>query len=141
MANSRQKGRLGETKLAKILSDYSGLEFTLVPGSGSGKIKGDITCPNASYCIEVKSYAETSITDKMLTNSSNSIIKWWPKIVSEAARMGKIPLLVVKYNRSKWFVITNHPPISAKFMYLSSPEIYIVELMAWLESDKPKFNT
>lgn len=140
MTNARQKGRTGEKQLAKILSDYSGLEFTLVPGSGSGTIKGDIICPKCAYCIEVKFYKESHLTDKMLTNKSNNIILWWNKLLGQAKQMRQKPLLVVKYNRSKWFVVTQDKPKSDNYWYISRLKAYVVELTDWLASDKPRFS-
>ena len=42
MVNSRQKGAKAELQVAYMLKTYTGLDFTQTPGSGSGKIKGDL---------------------------------------------------------------------------------------------------
>ena len=42
MVNSRQKGSKAELKAAAMLKTYTGIDFTGTPGSGSGKIKGDL---------------------------------------------------------------------------------------------------
>ena len=42
MVNARQKGRTGELQVLNMLTRHTGLPFTQVPGSGSGKVKGDL---------------------------------------------------------------------------------------------------
>ena len=42
MVNSRRKGHDAELKAAAMLKRITGIEFVQTPGSGSGKIKGDL---------------------------------------------------------------------------------------------------
>jgi Holliday junction resolvase len=79
--NSRTKGALGEDRVRKLLCEASGLSFQRTPGSGSGVIKGDLHIPKEKnrYCIEVKNYSESPLSDKIFTNKTNNIIVWWTK--------------------------------------------------------------
>ena len=46
MVNSRRKGHDAELRAASMLHRYTGLNFIQTPGSGSGKIKGDLYVPH-----------------------------------------------------------------------------------------------
>ena len=56
MVNARQKGTKAEREVAALLHRYTGLNFIQTPGSGSGKIKGDLYVENKHnlFLIEVK---------------------------------------------------------------------------------------
>ena len=60
MVNSRQKGARGELLVQNMLIRHTGLDFALTPGSGSGKIKGDLYLEHKHniFLIEVKFYKE-----------------------------------------------------------------------------------
>ena len=45
MVNSRQKGNRGEQQVMSLLGRMTEERWEQVPGSGSGKVKGDITVP------------------------------------------------------------------------------------------------
>ena len=45
MVNSRQKGNNAELKVADMLHRITGESFVQTPGSGSGKIKGNLMVP------------------------------------------------------------------------------------------------
>lgn len=133
--NSRAKGARGEESLRSILCESTGLCFDRVPGSGSGKIKGDLHIVGARnrFCIEVKNYAESPLSDKVLTNKTNNITVWWTKLLVQAKQCRQEPLLFFKYNRSKWFVGTSiKPTVVNNFLYISSLDCYIMLCEDWL---------
>lgn len=112
MVNSRQKGAKAEEEVCAKLTQHTGYIFTRVPGSGCGRIKGDLHIegsPNR-FCIEIKHYAESPFSDKILTNKSNDFVQWWIKLLKQSDQMKQEPLLIWRYNRSKWFVSTNMKP-------------------------------
>ena len=45
MVNSRQKGNRGEQQVMSLLGRMTEERWEQVPGSGSGKVKGDIRVP------------------------------------------------------------------------------------------------
>lgn len=141
MSLARAKGALGENKALDMLqSYYPELVFERVPGSGNGKIKGDIYIPNANsvFCIEVKNYADSHFNDTILTNKSNLIVKWWNKLLLEARRESKLPLLIFRYNRSKMFVCTNIKPANVKnYIYIESLLCYTMLMEDWITQEKP----
>lgn len=135
MVNSRQKGAVGEQKLIDFLEDKTGVKFERTPGSGSGKIKGDIHHPKSRFCIEVKNYKEDPLASTVLSNKSNMIPGWWTKIRQQAKT--KTPLLFYRWNRSKWFVVTDIKPRNTN-NYLDFPRIncYILLAEEWIETEE-----
>lgn len=138
--NQRAKGQRGEYLVRDLLREHSGLSFERVPASGAlSYLKGDLYVPGEKnrFCIEVKNYEESPLTDKVLTNKSNNLIKWWTKIVQQASDGDQEPLLFFKYNRSKVFVGTEMLPKNVKnFLYISSLGCYTMLANEWLEKEK-----
>ena len=102
MVDPRSKGNRGEYLVRDLLREKTGLGFERVPTSGAlSYLKGDIYVPNRNniFCIEVKFYEESALNDKILTNKSNNLIKWWDKILQQAEKQKQNPLLFFKYNR------------------------------------------
>lgn len=137
--NSRTKGARGEASVCEVLCANSGLNFERTPGSGSGKIKGDLYVlgKKNTFCIEVKNYAESPLSDKVLTNKTNNLNVWWTKLLVQAKQCNQQPLLIFKYNRSKLFVVTHIKPANVEnFLYFSSLNCYIMLLDDWLKKEK-----
>ena len=143
MVDSRAKGARGEYLVRDMLREHTGLKFERVPASGAlSYLKGDLYVPNQNnrYCIEVKSYEESALTDKILTNKSNNLIRWWEKIVMQADNQNQEPLLFFKYNRSKVFVATQQKPTNVNnYLYISALFCYTMLSEDWLTKEKPVF--
>ena len=114
MVDSRAKGARGEYLVRDMLREHTGHQFERVPSSGALEyLKGDLYVPHAKnkFCIEVKNYAESPLTDKIFTASkTNNLIQWWKKLERQAEQGSQEPLLFFKYNRSPVFVVTVEPP-------------------------------
>lgn len=140
MVDSRAKGARGEYLVRDMLRENTGLKFERVPASGAlSYLKGDLYVPGEKnrFCIEVKNYEESPFTDKIFTNKSNNIIKWWEKIVYQATNGNQEPLLIFKYNRSKVFVLTEIEPENVdKYMYIAWLKCYILLAKDWLEKEE-----
>jgi Holliday junction resolvase len=143
MVDSRAKGARGEYLVRDMLRTYTGYQFERVPASGAlAYLKGDIYVPNEKnrFCIEVKSYAESPLTDKIFTaRKTNNLIRWWKKVEIQAEGGNQEPLLFFKYNRSPIFVVTAMKPNLSDYMYINWLNCYIAEAMPWLENEKPEF--
>lgn len=144
MVDSRAKGARGEYLVRDMLREYTGLRFERVPSSGALEyLKGDLYVPNESnkYCIEVKNYAESPLSDKMFTQEkTNNLITWWTKVSYQASNGNQEPLLFFKYNRSKVFVVTNQKPEKClKYFFISWLNCYIIVAEDWLENEKISF--
>ena len=140
MVDARAKGARGEYLVRDLLRESSGLQFERVPASGAlSYLKGDLYVPgeNNRFCIEVKNYEESPLNDKVLTNKSNNLIKWWTKLQKQAEGGNQEPLLFFKYNRSKIFVSTELKPENVKnFLYISALNCYNMLANEWLELEK-----
>lgn len=140
MVNSRQKGKIGEKLVLDFLNKHTPYKFELTPGSGSGKIKGDIHIPKFKnrFCIEVKNYAESPISDKILTNKSNDFVNWWCKLLEQCLfGYEHEPLLFFRYNRSKLFVVTNKRPVNLKkSIDIPGLKCYIMLAEEWITHEK-----
>ncbi len=138
--DSRAKGARGEYLVRDLLRQSSGLQFERVPASGAlAYLKGDLFVPHEKnrFCIEVKNYEESPLTDKIFTNKSNYIIKWWEKIQEQAAGGKQEPLLIFKYNRSKLFVLTEIEPGNVeKHIYIFWLNCYVMLLEDWLAEEE-----
>lgn len=137
--NSRAKGARGEYLVRDLLRQTSGLQFERVPASGAlSYLKGDLYVPHETnrFCIEVKNYEESPLTDKLFTNKSNYIIKWWEKVQEQATGGEQEPLLIFKYNRSKLFVVTEIEPHHVeKHIFVFWLNCYIMLLEDWLAEE------
>lgn len=144
MVDSRAKGARGEYLVRDMLREYTNLQFERVPNSGALEyLKGDLYIPHTKnkYCIEVKNYADSPLTDKIFTApKTNNLIRWWNKLKIQAEQGNQQPLLFFKYNRSPVFVVTEDKPknfslwINIKFL-----DCYVMLAEEWLENETPEF--
>ena len=110
MIDSRVKGRTAETNAKKELIKLTGLGWERTPLSGAlsakHKLKGDLYVPDVpiKYCVEVKHYKDDHLTSKILTNKKPQFEAWCEQTIREAREINKEPLLIFKFDRSKWFV-------------------------------------
>ena len=143
MVDSRAKGSRGEYIVRDILRDYTGLGFERVPNSGAlSYLKGDLYVPNRKnrFCIEVKNYEDSPLSDKIFTNKSNYLVKWWEKIVLQATELHQEPLLFFKYTRSKVFVCTiNEPKNMKQYMSIAWLNCHVALAEDWLKAEQVRF--
>ena len=144
MVDSRAKGARGEYLVRDILREFTGHQFERVPSSGALEyLKGDLYVPHAKnkYCIEVKNYEASPLSDKIFTApKTNNLIKWWNKLEKQADQGDQKPLLFFKYNRSPVFVVTERPPKETKqYMFICFLECFILLAEEWLEKEKVEF--
>ncbi len=140
MVDSRAKGARGEYLVRDMLRVHTGLKFERVPASGALEyLKGDLYVPHAKnkYCIEVKNYKESPLSDKIFTQiKTNNLIRWWKKLCIQAEGGGQEPLLFFKYDRSPVFVVSEDQPLQVEYMYISVIECYVALAEAWLIHEK-----
>jgi Holliday junction resolvase len=142
MVDSRMKGARGEYLVRDLLRKHTNLQFERVPSSGAlSYLKGDLYVPDAKnlFCIEVKNYENSPLTDKVFTNKTNYLVQWWDKIVSQASLKNQRPLLFFKYSRSKLFVVTDILPQKTDYMYISWLNCYVMLAEDWLQNEKEEF--
>jgi len=144
MVDSRANGARGEYLVRDMLREYTDLKFERVPASGALEyLKGDLYVPNEKnrFCIEVKNYADSPLTDKIFTQEkTNNLIRWWVKVQAQALQGSQEPLLFFKYNRSKVFVVTEiKPQEGSKYFFISWLKCYIMLADDWLKQEKIEF--
>ena len=141
MVNSRRKGHDAELKAAAMLKRITGLEFVQTPGSGSGKIKGDLMIEHKKnlFCIEIKHYKDMGFNHKIFTQKSNTFVNWWSKLCKQSQDMNQEPLLIFKENHSQWYVATTRKPLYKKHMYINWLGCYVTLADKFLETQEVKF--
>lgn len=144
MVDSRAKGARGEYLVRDMLREHTGYQFERVPNSGAlDYLKGDLYVPHEKnrFCIEVKNYAESPLTDKIFTASkTNNLIQWWKKLIIQAEGGNQEPLLFFKYNRSPVFVVTAEPPEDTKnYMFICFLQCFVLLAEEWLKEEKVEF--
>ena len=144
MVDSRAKGARGEYLVRDMLREHTGYQFERVPNSGALEyLKGDLYVPHEKnrFCIEVKNYENSPLSDKIFTaKKTNNLIKWWMKLIQQAAGGNQEPLLFFKYNRSPVFVVTNlQPKDTPDWMFIQFLNCYILLADTWLKEEKVEF--
>jgi len=93
------------------------------------------------FCIEVKNYENSPLSDKVFTAPrTNNLIKWWKKVQQQAEGGNQEPLLFFKYNRSAVFVVTDIlPEFTDHWMYIEWLGCYILLADEWLKEEKVEF--
>lgn len=126
----KRKGNAFESKIAKLLSASLPLSFIRSPGSGArvggvnfdkfGAMFGEDalklfvadvvptnekdTGYNFKWSIECKSYASQD-TFTSLVNGTAKMYGWFQESVVDAAKVGKQPMLIMKWNNTQTFVV------------------------------------
>ena len=143
MVDSRAKGARGEYLVRDMLREHTGYQFERVPSSGALEyLKGDLYVPHAKnrYCIEVKNYESSPLSDKIFTaTKTNNLIKWWKKLLVQAEGGNQLPMLFFKYNRSPVFIVTQMEPVYPEYMYISILDCYVSIAEEWLMMEKVEF--
>ena len=144
MVDSRAKGARGEYLVRDMLRAHTNLQFERVPNSGALEyLKGDLYVPHAKnkFCIEVKNYESSPLSDKIFTApKTNNLIQWWRKLEKQAEGGNQEPLLFFKYNRSPVFVVTAEPPEKTKeYMFICFLQCFVLLAEEWLKEEKVEF--
>jgi len=138
---SKLKGNRAEMQVRDLLRRHTGYAWERVPGSGALQadhdLKGDLYIPkyNNVCCIEVKHYKDDQLTSKILTDKTPILVKWWDQTIREAGEVDKIPLLIFKKDRGKFFLALQKifiDTINSRYIYYSEKEILITLLEPWL---------
>lgn len=111
---SKNKGHAGERRLAKLLTELTGVSFRKIPGSGgfnkSGgavvaehKFCGDVVCdsPRFAFCTEAKNRPDDFNLAALTTiPESADFTQWWYQVNAEANYVKLLPLLYFKLGKS-----------------------------------------
>lgn len=130
--NSKAKGNRVELEFAKLLTERFNKKFTRVPMSGGFStfhkdtgvkesamqdLSGDIIAPEGfKFSIEIKSRKEFNFWD-LLNNNNNEIDDWLKQVEEDSEISGKLPLLIIKINHRKPFVLFRKELLEGKLIY------------------------
>lgn len=150
VVDARAKGARTETVVRNLLKKHTNLGWERVPGSGAldpkHLLKGDLYVPGKTnlYCTEVKGYAEDHLTSALLTGKNPQLLEFWKQSIRQGTQVGKKPLLIFKFNRSKIFAAYCEMPEHAyryMFVNVEQHEFYVSLLEDWLVHERPQFVT
>ena len=106
--NPKEKGNAFERKVAKMLSEWSGVKFMRTPMSGAihnfkdKRVVSDIVPPLAlgefPFSIECKNVNCSWEFSTFLEGTSQTLEKHWKQCIDDALREGLLPLLVFTKN-------------------------------------------
>ena len=144
MVDSKQKGSRAELAARDELRKLTGIQFERTPQSGALSavhgMKADIYIPNSSnhYAIEVKHYADDHFTSKYITDKSSQLSEWWSQAVRQGEQTNKVPLLIFKFDRSKFFVAFTDLKPTAPYKWVHTYEgFYIMKLDDFVKGCNP----
>lgn len=143
---SKAKGSRAEAAVCKVLRAYTGWNWERIPLSGAldakHGLKGDVYVPKElmKYCVEVKHYKDDHLTSKMLTGKNPQVQEWWNQTVREQLENeAAYPLLIFKFDRSKWFCAFKEEPINDYRHFYFSEGYYLAKLEDYL-TDRKKYD-
>lgn len=141
---SKAKGTRAESAVCKVLTKVTGWNWERIPLSGAldakHGLKGDVYIPKElmKYCVEVKHYKDDHLTSKLLTGKYPKVLEWWDQTTREQKENNvDHPLLVFKFDRSKWFcAFQQEPENDYRYLYYSEG-FYVAKLDDYLLDRKP----
>jgi hypothetical protein len=108
-AKSKQKGNRYERRCAKLLSEFTGINFRKVPASGGfnkfgGQVvaehvfSGDVICDKKEFLfsVEAKNQKTFSFVAMLKSPDTAKFTEWWRQCVEDAAKVDKLPMLIFK---------------------------------------------
>ena len=141
---SKAKGTRAEYACRDLLKKYTGLPWNRTPQSGAlgaqFKMKADLFVPGEKnlYSVEVKSYKDDHLASKILVNTTSPLFDWWEQVTKDAKSNGNEPILIYKYDRSKFFLCTDEIYDAPNHIYISSLNIFVYPLEQFLQQNNIK---
>ena len=141
---SKAKGTRAEAAACTELRKATAWNWDRIPLSGAldakHGLKGDVYIPKQmnKYCVEIKHYKDDHLTSKMLTGKYPQVLEWWDQTTREQEENeAEHPLLIFKFDRSKWFCAFLEEPINDYRHFYYSEGFYLAKLEDFL-GDKKK---
>jgi hypothetical protein len=116
-SKSKQKGNRYERRCAKLLSEFTNVNFRKVPASGGfnkfgGQVvaehafSGDVICDKKEFIFSVEAKSQKAFSFVAMLKSPETALftKWWEQCVEDATRVCKLPLLMFKPDNQEDFV-------------------------------------
>jgi hypothetical protein len=140
--SSKNKGKTGERRLAKLLTEFTGEGFRKIPGSGGynktggvtvaeHKFCGDVICDSANFafCMEAKNRpSDFNLAAITTSPESAQFTSWWYQVNAEAKHVNLLPLLYFKLGNSTNNVVKNDylamTPTVANYLGMSNKVLH-----------------
>lgn len=114
---SKRKGKRYESRVAKLLTDFTKVNFRKIPSSGGFNkfggvvvakhvFTGDVCCDNSSfkYSVEAKNRQDINIATIIKNPSTSPLSKYWYQCVEDANSNNKKPIMFFKPNNQSDFI-------------------------------------
>ena len=113
---SKRKGKTYERRCAKLLGEWTGVNFRSTPASGGFNKQGvvireemfcgDLICddPNFRFCVEAKNRDTFSFTGILKNPNTAAFSEWWWQCLDDATRIQKLPILFFKPDNAADFI-------------------------------------
>jgi len=154
-SKSKQKGNRYERRCAKLLAEFTGVNFRKVPASGGfnkfgGQVVaehafcGDIICDKKEFIFSVEAKNQKAFSFPAILKSPDTaaFTDWWEQCVTDALGVEKLPMLMFKPNTQDDFValtqvgieklkIPNATPHFTLAVYsnLPTPKIFVWKML------------
>jgi hypothetical protein len=119
--SNKRKGKTFESRVAHILTEFTGVNFRRVPCSGGFNkfggvvvaehvFSGDVLCdsPHFDFSVEAKNRQDITLTALLKNPGTAPFTKYWYQCVADAAVNNRRPMMFFKNAREDWVVITKH---------------------------------
>jgi hypothetical protein len=114
---SKKKGKRYESRVAKLLGDFTKVNFRKVPGSGgfnkAGGVKvadyvfcGDVICDRRDFrfSVEAKSRKTFSFVAILKDPQKAAFTEWWKQCIDDAKSINKLAIMFFKPDTQEDFV-------------------------------------
>ena len=133
--NSKTKGDTYERKIAKKLTEWTGLKFERVPASGGlkwaedNRVYGDIVTndPDFPITIECKNREEWNMDS--LINGSKKVAAWWNQVTDDTAVTGNAPMVIFTRNLQPDYVMIRAESFEEGLLELKSYLEFMMEVV------------
>jgi hypothetical protein len=122
---AKRKGKTYERRCAKLLTEWTGVNFRKTPGSGGFNKQGgvvireelfcgDLICDRSDFkfCVEAKNRQEFNFNAILKNPNTAAFTKWWWQCNDDAARMSLMPILFFKPNNVDDFIALDFSALS-----------------------------
>ena len=136
--NSKRKGNKFELAISKWLTQWTGYKFQRTPYSGANhfnrELASDIMCADPKHqfrckiSVECKSYKDIKFEHILLGNKGSEINKFWAQASRDAKRVGKAPILCMRYNampKNEFFFVISAEYALPFYKLMSEPHFSI----------------
>lgn len=115
---SKRKGKTYERRAAKLLTEYTGVNFRKTPSSGGFNkfggvaIREELFCGDVisdskdfKYCIEAKNREEFTFESILKNPSTAPFTIWWYQCCDDAKRVSMLPMMFFKPDSQADFIV------------------------------------